>query len=162
MSTATRDTPSTSTPEYIAFQQCYEALVLHIKLQPGAFCDSLFARRYISESVRDYTRNESNLDQKKAEKLIDSVIDGIKYDSNVFHGFIKILKTHCLDKLAERLQQYYEDYKSEGERKHKVCKRAQRSDDFCDHKVHDLNAEDMEKPGKRQYLVCVFLLAVLT
>ena len=104
-------TPSTSTPEYRAFQQCYETLILTIKLQPGAFCDSLFAKRYIPEAVRDYTRNEANVDEKKAEKLVDSVIDQIKHDSSVFYGFIEILQSHSLDKLAERLKQCCEDCK---------------------------------------------------
>ena len=99
--------PSTSTPEYLAFQEyyVYETLILTIKLQPGAFCDSLFARRYIPEAVRDYTRNEANLDHKKAEKLCDSVIDQIKHDPSVFYGFIEILKSRSIDKLTDKLEQ---------------------------------------------------------
>ena len=105
MSTQQSTGPSTSTPEYLAFQECYETLILTIKLQPGAFCDSLFARRYIPEAVRDYTRNESNLAQMKAEKLCDSVIDQIKHDPSVFYGFIEILKSRSIDKIADKLHQ---------------------------------------------------------
>ena len=106
---------STSTPEYRAFRQCYEALILTVKLQPGEFCDSLFAKGYIPEAVRDYTRSESNVDKKKAQTLVDSVIDQIKHDSSVFYGFIKILRSRCLDKLAETLEQYCVGCKAEDE-----------------------------------------------
>ena len=92
MSELTQRATSTYTPEYRAFQQCYETLILTVKLQPGAFCDSLFAKGYIPEAVRDYTRNESNMEEKKAERLVDSVIDQIKHDPSVFFGFIDILK----------------------------------------------------------------------
>ena len=105
MSTQQSTGPSTPTPEYLAFQECYETLILTVKLQPGAFCDSLFARRYIPEAVRDYTRNESNLAEMKAEKLCDSVIDQIKHDPSVFYGFIEILKCRCIDKIADKLEQ---------------------------------------------------------
>ena len=92
-------TPSTYSPEYRAFQHFYETLILTVKLQPGAFCDSLFARGYIPEAVRDYTRNESNVDEKKAEKLVDSVIDQIKHNSVVFHGFTEILRNRSITHL---------------------------------------------------------------
>ena len=114
-------TPSTSTPEYLAFQQCYEFLVLHIELHPNDFCDSLFAKGYIPEAVREYIRNESNVNKKKAEKLVDSVADQIKHDPSVFHGFIEILvESHSLCKLAGRLQQYCDDYNCGGERLRKI------------------------------------------
>ena len=119
---------STSTPEYRAFQQCYETLILTIKLQPGAFCDSLFAKGYIPETVRDYTRNESNVDKKKAEKLVDSVIDQIKHDSSLFYGFIKILKSRCLDKLAERLEQCCVGCKAEDKQQCESCTEDKQSD----------------------------------
>ena len=106
MSTQQSTDPSTSTPEYLAFQEFYETLILTIKLQPGAFCDSLFARRYIPEAVRDYTRNESNLAEMKAEKLVDSVIDQIKHDPSMFYGFIEILKSRSIDKIADKLEEY--------------------------------------------------------
>ena len=115
MSTQQSTGHSTSTPKYLAFQECYETLILTIKLQPDTFCDSLFARRYIPEAVRDYTRNESNLDHKKAEKLCDSVIDQIKHDPTVFYGFIEILKSHSIDKIADRLHQCCCDHKAASE-----------------------------------------------
>ena len=86
----------TSTPEYLSFRECYETLVLTIKLQSGAFCDSLFAKGYITAFDRDYTRNDFVLEEKKAEKLVDTVIDQIKQNPSVFHGFVQILQNRSL------------------------------------------------------------------
>ena len=142
MSTQQSTGPSTSTPEYLAFQECYETLILTIKLQPGAFCDSLFARRYIPEAVRDYTRNESNVDHKKAEKLCDSVIDQIKYDPSVFYGFIEILKSHSIDKITDKLHQCCCDHKAASECQLKTSSGDKEStnNSSSNHKASDVGA----------------------
>lgn len=53
------------TPEYTAFQSCYESLVDTITQEPGTFCNSLFAKSYISSEVRDYARVDAITDKQK-------------------------------------------------------------------------------------------------
>ena len=96
------------TPEYLAFQKCYQVLVTTIKTESGAFCDALFARGYISESVRDFARNRFISEEEKAQKFVDTLIDRIKVDVSVFHGFIEIIKRPSMNSVVEILQQSYE------------------------------------------------------
>ena len=158
MSTQPSTGPSTSTPEYLAFQECYETLILTVKLQPGAFCDSLFARRYIPEAVRDYTRNESNLAEMKAEKLCDSVIDQIKHDPSVFYGFIEILKSRFIDKIADKLHQCCCDnsktrYDSSLEKSNKAGYRGCNTETHYQ-SVHHSHSRAKESNGMLFNLVC--------
>ena len=101
-------TTTVATPEYLAFRECYEQVIKVAKLDPGLLCDALFARGYITESVRDYTRTDSIQDEKKARKLVDNVIDHIRDDPNVFHEFVNILESHRhYDNLKKRLAETY-------------------------------------------------------
>ena len=84
------------------------SIVTTIKNEPGAFCDALFARGFISESVRDFARNRFISDEEKAQKFVDTLIDRIKVDVSVFHGFIEIVKRPSTSNIVEMLQQSYE------------------------------------------------------
>ena len=97
-----------TTPEYLAFRKCYENVIATVKEQPGAICDALFAKGYVPSSVRDFTRNMSILDEVKAQKLVDTMIDRIEHDPNVFHGFVNILEGPSTDDIVRLLQEAYD------------------------------------------------------
>ena len=105
---ATRST----TPEYAALQKCYESTIAVVKTDPGSLCDALFSKGYVSESVRNYTRNDALLDENKARKLIDTVIDQIKEDPIVFHHFLGTLKSSHYDTIKKKLTECYQSEKS--------------------------------------------------
>ena len=115
---------STNSPEYVAFRKCYEELVTAISTQVGTFCDALFAKGFISESVRDFTRNRSVLDGEKAEKLVDTVIDRIKFNPKLLSCFIEIVRGPSTDEIADKLQHYYD-----AECKRKQSSQAQKNDE---------------------------------
>ena len=106
-------TRSTS-PEYAALQKCYESTIAVVKTDPGSLCDALFSKGYVSESVRNYTRNDALLDENKARKLIDTVIDQIKEDPIVFHHFLETLKSSHYATMKKKLTECYQTEKSEG------------------------------------------------
>ena len=101
-------TGSDTTPEYVAFRKCYPELISAVSAQADTFCNALFAKGYISESVRNFTRNRAFLDDEKAGKLLDTVIDRIKLNPSVFHGFLEILKAPSTDDIAETLQHHFD------------------------------------------------------
>ena len=84
---------STSTPQYLTLRKSYRLLVTHITAQTGEFCNSLFEGGYISSSVRNYVRIDALSEDKKAQKLMDTVIDKVESDVSVYYGFIDILKS---------------------------------------------------------------------
>ena len=83
---------STSTPQYLTLRKSYRLLVTHITAQTGEFCDSLFEGGYISSSVRNYVRIDALSEDKKAQRLMDTMIDKVESDVTVFYGFMDILK----------------------------------------------------------------------
>ena len=105
---ATRST----TPEYAALQKCYKSIIAVVKIDPGSLCDALFSKDIIPESIRDFTRNVALLDEDKARKLIDTVIDQIKEDPIVFHHFLETLKSSHYDSMKTKLTECYQTEKS--------------------------------------------------
>ena len=105
---ATRST----TPEYAALQKCYKSIIAVVKIDPGSLCDALFSEDIISESIRDFTRNVALLDEDKARKLIDTVIDQIKEDPIVFHHFLETLESSHYDSIKKKLTECYQTEKS--------------------------------------------------
>ncbi len=101
--------PTSESPEYQAFRECYDLLVNNVTVQIGEICNSLFAEGYITETVRDYTRTDGIQNLKKAQQLVDSVSDGIKTNPNIFYGFIAILeaKGPFNDDIVRILQKTY-------------------------------------------------------
>ena len=82
-----------STPEYLTLRKSYRAMVTHFKAQTGGICDALFEKGYIPSSARDYVRTDMIPDERKAEKLVDTLVDKIEQDSSVYSGFINILQS---------------------------------------------------------------------
>ena len=103
---------STASPEYLALRKCYELVIGAVSSDPGSVCDALFSKGYVSDSVRKYTRSDSKLDDDKARKLIDYVIDQIRDEPNVFHDFIRTLESSHYNKLKRRLDECYQAEKS--------------------------------------------------
>ena len=101
-----------TTPEYVALQKCFESVIAVVKIDPGSLCDALFSEGYVPESVRNYTRMDALPDENKARKLIDTVIDQIKEDPNVFHHFLGTLKSSHYDKLKKKLTECYKSERS--------------------------------------------------
>ncbi len=83
---------SKSSPEYQATLKSYVNLIEYASLEPGRLCDLFFGAKYISTDVRKFIRDKSQQEMDKARKLIDTIIDQIGVEPNVFHGFMKILK----------------------------------------------------------------------
>lgn len=91
----------TTTPEYLSLKDHYADLIRAVKTQVGTYADELFSRDYISSEVLEYTRTTGIVDSDKARKLMDSVIDRIKLNPALFHGFVKIVKS---DTVVKKLQ----------------------------------------------------------
>ncbi len=116
------DTKVTNSPEYTAFQKCYESLIDTIAQECGGFCNSLFAKSFISTEIRDFTRLGPVTNKKKAEQLVDALADKIKHYPSIFHEFLKILKiqTPFADNLLEQLESLYEVANSSNKHSHSM------------------------------------------
>ena len=101
--------PGQSTPEYLALQKSYRAVVTHFKAQPGDICDALFENGLIPPAVRDFVRNRSTLEEEKAQKLADTIIDKVELDPSVYHSFMSILKNEgpWADSIVEQLEEAF-------------------------------------------------------
>ena len=97
-----------TTPEYVALRKCYEQVIGVVSSDPGSLCDALFSKGCITKHVKNYTRNDSVLAEDKARKLIDSVMDRIELEPNVFIEFIEALKSPHHTKLKEKLNECYQ------------------------------------------------------
>ena len=81
-----------ATPEYRTIVQCNQMLVDLLKQSVNPIGSALFAKGYISSSVRDYLRMETVNPTVKAVKLLDCLTDRIKHDAETYHEFIQILE----------------------------------------------------------------------
>ena len=109
MATPPRSVTGVSTPEYLAFQKSFTAVVTHFKTQPGDICDVLFEKNLIPPAVRDFVRNRSTLEEEKARKLADTIIDKVELDPSVYHCFMSILKNEgpWADSIVEQLEEAF-------------------------------------------------------
>ena len=85
---------STTTPEYSTFKKCYGEIVHYMKQELGSICDKCFANGYIPQSVRNFSRNSSRPEEERAQKVADSLLSQIEYDTSVYYGFCKIVKQY--------------------------------------------------------------------
>ena len=81
-----------SPPEYRAARKLTFKLIECARLDPNSICSHFFADDQISTEVRDFVRNKSTQQDEKAQKLIDTIVDRIEGEPNVFHYLVKILK----------------------------------------------------------------------
>ena len=72
LSMATQATPDHS-PEYLSFQETFEAFVSTFKAQPAAYADSLFSNGYIPDEVLEYSRLNGVMDSNKSRKILDAI-----------------------------------------------------------------------------------------
>ena len=113
-----------STPEYLAFRKCYMSVKTHICPQTGYICGALFEIGYIPTDVRIYATTYGIPNDKKAQTLVDTVIDKVGVDPSVFHGFMSILKNEgpWADSIVKQLEEAFRaeqaladcDHSSEG------------------------------------------------
>ncbi len=108
---ATQATPDHS-PEYLSFQENFEALVSTFKAQPAAYADSLFSKGYIPDAVLEYSRLNGVLASDKSRKILDAIISGIKLNPSVFHGFIEAIAGPSTDDVVKKLHDSYERHKT--------------------------------------------------
>ncbi|XP_064407315.1 uncharacterized protein LOC135352084 [Halichondria panicea] len=108
---ATQATPDHS-PEYLSFQDNFEALVSTFKAQPAAYADSLFSNGYIPDEVLEYSRLNGVMDSDKSRKILDTIIHRIKLNPSVFHGFIAAIAGPSTDDVVKKLHDSYERHKT--------------------------------------------------
>ena len=108
---ATQATPNHS-PEYLSFQENFEALVSTFKAQPAAYADSLFSNGYIPDEVLEYSRLNGVMDSDKSRKILDTIIHRIKLNPSVFHGFIAAIAGPSTDDVVKKLHDSYERHKT--------------------------------------------------
>ncbi len=111
LSMATQATPDHS-PEYLSFQENFEALVVTFKAQPAAYADSLFSNGYIPDEVLEYSRLNGVMDSDISRKILDVIVHGIKLNPSVFHGFITAIAGPSTDDVVKKLHDTYECHKT--------------------------------------------------
>ena len=101
--------PGQSTPEYLALQKSYRAVVTHFKAQPGDVCGSLFENGLIPPSVCDYVITDAIPDSSKASRLMITQMDKVEADHRVYHSFMSILKNEgpWADTIVEQLEEAF-------------------------------------------------------
>ena len=114
MATSSNPSDGQSTPHYVALRSSYRSLVAHFKAQPGDICDAFFEKGLITTAVRDFVRSRSVLEDEKAQKLMDSVIDKVELDPNVYYCLIGILKSEgrSADTIVEQLEEAFKAEKA--------------------------------------------------
>ncbi len=103
---------ATRSPEYLSFQKNLEALVSTFKAQPAAYADSLYSNGYIPDEVLEYSRMNGVMGSNKSRKILDAVIDRIKLNPSVFHGFIAAIAGPSTDDVVKKLHDSYERHKT--------------------------------------------------
>ncbi len=103
---------SDHSPEYLSFQENFEALVSTFKAQPAAYADSLFSNGYIPDEVLEYSRLNGIMDSDKSRKILDAIIHQIKLNPSVFEGFITAIAGPSADDVVKKLHDSYELHKT--------------------------------------------------
>ena len=124
MATSPHSVAGQSTPEYLTLRKSYQSVVTHITPQTGDICGALFEKGYIPSSVRNYATTDAIPNYKKAQELVNTVVDKVELDPSVYHGFISILKSEgpWADMIVEQLE---------------VAFRAEQALADCDHSSED-------------------------
>ncbi len=103
---------SDHSPEYLSFQENFEALVSTFRAQPAAYADSLFSNGYIPDEVHEYSRLNGVMDSDKSRKILDAIIHRIKLNPSVFEGFIAAIAGPATDDVVKKLHDSYERHKT--------------------------------------------------
>ena len=131
------------TPEYVALRKSYRSVLTHITSQTGYFCGALFEKGYIPPTVRTYATTDAIPNDKKAQALLDTVIDKVELDPSVFQGFLSILKSEgpSADAIIEQLEETF---------------KAEQGVADCGHSSEDLNSGPMPEPAPTARFICPF------
>ena len=97
------------TPEYLALRKSYRNVLAHITPQTGDVCGALFEKGYIPPNVRTYATTDAIPNDRKAQALLDTVIDKVELDPSVYHGFMELLKSEgpSADTIVEQLEEAF-------------------------------------------------------
>ena len=80
------------TLEYSTLFEARKLLITHIKTELGDICDALFQKEYIPSEVKDVVETIGIPNEQKARRLVDTLLERVEIDPNIYYGFINILK----------------------------------------------------------------------
>ena len=128
------------TPEYLALRKSYRNVLAHITPQTGDVCGALFEKGYIPPNVRTYATTDAIPNDRKAQALLDTVIDKVEVDPSVYHGFMDILKSEgpSADTIVEQLE---EAFKAE-----QACAVCDNSSEDSSHSLPESSRTNVPKP----------------
>ena len=98
-----------STPEYLALRNSYRLVVTHVSTQTSDICGALFEKGYVPPAVLNYVTTDGIPSDKKAEKVVSTLMTKVELDPNVYHGFMSILKSEgpWADAIIKELEEAY-------------------------------------------------------
>ena len=79
-------------PEYEALSRCSATLLDCIQLSPSDIVDELKPSGLLPPVVLSFLGNQKHDDNEKARKIVDVMTKQVKFDSQVFHTFVKAMK----------------------------------------------------------------------
>ncbi len=96
-------------PEYNAMRDCYDKMVDILKFSIDRLGDVLFAKHLIPLDVLEKTTHQP---AEKTRHVLNYLVTRVKHDSEVFHGFLKILEEQSMTTVTETLLSRYEFHKA--------------------------------------------------
>ena len=98
-----------STPEYLALRNSYRLVVTHVSTQTSDICGALFEKGYVPPAVLNYVATDGIPSDKKAEKVVNTLMTKVELDLNVYHDFMSILKSEgpWADNIVQQLEEAY-------------------------------------------------------
>ena len=103
------DVAGQSTPEYLTLRNSYRVVLTHVSTQTNDVCDALFEKGYISPAVCDYVSTDAIPNERKARKLVRTLMAKVELDPSVYHGFMSILKSQgpWADTIVKQLEEAF-------------------------------------------------------
>ena len=140
------------TPEYLTLRKSYRMVSIHITPQTGDICGALFEKGYIPSEVKYKATTDGIPIDRKAQILLDTVVDKVELDPSVYHGFMDILKSEgpSADTIVKQLE---EAFKAE-----QALADCDNSSEDSFHSLPDLDAqagESAPKPKQTRF-ICPF------
>ena len=99
-----------NTPEYEAFSECYSQLVDIFQSSIGKIGDVMFSANLLTRETNQDIHGEHLSEKGKARKVLDHILNEIKYNSDVYHEFVRVLQTQGLwtERVLTKLKECYE------------------------------------------------------
>ena len=96
-------------PEYKTLAQCYPTLVSCVQQSPDDITVQLRPSGILTQPDIEYLRDHYIANDEKAIRLLDTVLDQVKIDPQVYHSFIAALKSAgpWTRTVVSRLEQTY-------------------------------------------------------